>query len=131
MKLENNNFWLTVLCVSVLYLFAQLCIENMLYSPLKIKVFSKFIFWAKKNQIRKFFGPKILVCLVLNLFMADPILLADTPTLTLHSTTQGRTSLPTAFVVGPLVLPREKYPCNTIKVQRCMPIKALESQVRK
>ena len=80
MKLENNNFWLTVLCVSVLYLFAQLCIENMLYSPPKIKVFSKFIFWVKKNQIQKFFGPKILVCLVLNLFMADPILLADTPT---------------------------------------------------
>ena len=26
-----------------------------------------------------------------------------------------------AFVVGPLVLLREKYPCNTIQVQRYMP----------
>ena len=27
-------------------------------------------------------------------------------------------SLPAAFVVSPLVLPREKYPCNTMQVQR-------------
>ena len=27
-------------------------------------------------------------------------------------------SLPAAFVVGPLVLLREKYPCNTMQVQR-------------
>ena len=25
-----------------------------------------------------------------------------------------------AFAVGPLVLTREKYPCNTIQVRRCM-----------
>ena len=37
----------------------------------------------------------------------------------LHSTTQSRTSLPAAFVVGPLILLREKYPCNTKQVQRC------------
>ena len=27
--------------------------------------------------------------------------------------------MPAAFVVGPLVLSREKYPCNNIKAQRC------------
>ena len=30
----------------------------------------------------------------------------------------NRTSLPAAFVAGPLVLPRDKYPRNTIQVQR-------------
>ena len=40
--------------------------------------------------------------------------------LTLHSTTYSRTSLPAAFIVGPLVLPREKHPCNTMQVWRCM-----------
>ena len=37
---------------------------NTLHCPPKIKVSSKFIFWDKENQIRKFFGPKILICLV-------------------------------------------------------------------
>ena len=41
--------------------------------------------------------------------------------LMLHSTTQPKTSLPVAFVVGPLVLPRDKYLCNTLQLQRCMP----------
>ena len=44
--------------------------------------------------------------------------------LTLHSTTLSRTSLPGALVVGPLVLPREKYPFKTIQVQRCSPTNA-------
>ena len=44
--------------------------------------------------------------------------------LTLHSTTQSRTSLPAAFVVGPLVLPREKCPRNTMQLQRCTPTNA-------
>ena len=42
----------------------------------------------------------------------------------LNSTTQSRTSLPTAFVVGRLVLSREKYPCNTIQVQTYKPTNA-------
>ena len=42
--------------------------------------------------------------------------------LTLYSTTKSRTSLPAAFVVGPLVLPREKY--YTIQVRRCAPTNA-------
>ena len=44
--------------------------------------------------------------------------------LTLYSTTQSRTSLPAAFFVGPLVLLREKYPCNTIQGRRCKPTNA-------
>ena len=56
------------------------------------------------------------------LFEANLSILANTSTLEpLHSTTYSRTSLPTAFVVGPLVLPREKYPYDTIQVRRCMP----------
>ena len=39
--------------------------------------------------------------------------------LTLHSTTQSRISLPATFTFGPLVLLTEKYPCNTMQVQRC------------
>ena len=30
----------------------------------------------------------------------------------------------TAFAVDPLVLSREKYPCNSIQVQRCIPTNA-------
>ena len=38
---------------------------------------------------------------------------------------ENRTSLPAAFVVGSLVLPREKYPCNKIQqLQICMPTNA-------
>ena len=33
---------------------------------------------------------------------------------------ESRTSLPASFIVGPLVLPREKYPCKTVQVWRCM-----------
>ena len=61
---------------------------NTLHAPRRIKVSSKFIFWSTKsflrtlrrNQIRTFFGTKTLVYLVSNLFMADAILLAYTPT---------------------------------------------------
>ena len=44
--------------------------------------------------------------------------------LTLNGTTWGRASLSTAFVVGPMVLPREKYPCNTIQLWRYTPTNA-------
>ena len=78
--LLNINKWnLKVWISSLLWFVFQFHIrlpnygfENTLYSPLKIKVSPIFIFWAtksffrtlRKNQIRKFFGPKILVCLV-------------------------------------------------------------------
>ena len=42
--------------------------------------------------------------------MADLILVADTPT---------TTPLSAAFVVGPLVLPRKKHPCNTLNIGVC------------
>ena len=35
-----------------------------------------------------------------------------------------RTLLSAASVVGPLVLLRDKYPCNTTKLWKCMPTKA-------
>ena len=44
--------------------------------------------------------------------------------LTLHSTTKSTPSLPPAFVVGLLVLPREKYPCHKMQLQRCTPTNA-------
>ena len=50
------------------------------------------------------------------LFDAKLNLLANTSAPVLHSTTQSRTSLPTAFAVGPLILQKEKYPCNTLQV---------------
>ena len=70
MKLENNNFSLTVLCVSVLHSFALLCIwEHPVFS----------VFWRLKCPVNLSSESK-KIKLVLNLFMADPILLADTST---------------------------------------------------
>ena len=68
--LLNINKWnLEVIIADWLFFVFQFYIRlpnygfgNTLYPPPKIKVSSKFIFWAKKNQIQKFFGPKILVC---------------------------------------------------------------------
>ena len=70
MKLESINFWF-VLCVSVLHSVCQIMnLEtHCLHCSPKIKVLSEFISWAmknifrffRKNQIQKFFGPKILV----------------------------------------------------------------------
>ena len=77
--LNINKLNLKVLISDFLFFMFQFQISlpnygfgSTLYSPPKIKVSSKFIFWAtksffgtlRKNQIRKFFGPKILVCLV-------------------------------------------------------------------
>ena len=69
--LLNINEWnLKVIISDWLFFVFQFYIHlpnygfgNTLYSPSKIKVSSKFIFWANKNQIRKISGPKILVCL--------------------------------------------------------------------
>ena len=38
-----------------------------------------------------------------------------------HSITNSRTYLPAAFIVGLLVLLREKYSCSNMQVRRCMP----------
>ena len=78
--LLNINKWnLNVLIFDLLFSVFQfhICFPNygygnMLYSPPKITMSSKLIFWAtksffrtlRKNQIQKFFGPEILVCLV-------------------------------------------------------------------
>ena len=78
--LLNINKWnLKVLISDLLFFVFQFHIRlskygfgNTLYSPPKIKVSSKFIFWAtksffgtlRKHQIRKLFGPKIFVYLV-------------------------------------------------------------------
>ena len=61
--------------------------------------------------------------------MANPILLADTmtPELTQQHLEQNLTAsclccwcYSPAFVAAPLVQPREKYSCNTLKPWRCM-----------
>ena len=78
--LLNINKWnLKVLISDLLFFVSQFDISlphygfgNTMYFPPKIKVSSKFVFWAtksffrtlRKNQIRKFFDPKILVCSV-------------------------------------------------------------------
>ena len=55
----------------------------------------------------------------LQLFIAILITLASTSTLSLKlSITYDRASLPVAFAVGPLVLPQENYPCNSIMTER-------------
>ena len=57
------------------------------------------------------------------LFEANLNLLANKSThgVAQYSNTLNETSLPTVFVVGPLVLPREEYSCNTTPVRRCKP----------
>ena len=58
------------------------------------------------------------------LFEANLNLVANTSTPDVAQYHLGRTSLPAAFFVGRLVLPREKYPCSTIRVWRCTPTNA-------
>ena len=68
MKLEMINFWFIALCVSVSYPFVyDYRFGNTLYSPPKIEVSFKFIFWStkiflgtlRKNKMQKFFDLKI------------------------------------------------------------------------
>ena len=58
------------------------------------------------------------------LFEVKVNLLANTLTPDVAKYHLSRITLPATFVVGPLVLPREKYPYNTIQVRRCMPTNA-------
>ena len=68
MKLESINFWLIVLRNSVSHCVCQIMDlgTRCFHPPPWIKLLSKFIVWAtkfffeffRKNQIRKFFGPK-------------------------------------------------------------------------
>ena len=64
MKLESINFWFLVLCVSVHIHLPNYRFGNMLYSPPKIKVSSKFIFWTTNSfsgSLRKKSRTKVFV----------------------------------------------------------------------
>ena len=63
-------------------------------------IFDFCIILPKKNK-------EIIIIIIIHQFLM------------LHSIIYSTTSLPAAFVVGPLVLTREKHPCNTKQVTMC------------
>ena len=58
-------------------------------------------------------------CIILPKKNKEIIIIIIYQFLMLHSIIYSTTSLPAAFVVGPLVLTREKHPCNTKQVTMC------------
>ena len=124
--LFNINKWnLKVIISGWLFFVFQFYIRLPNYGFGETLQIYKFIFWAKKVKyesflVRKFWSAWYKVC------HDQP----DSPSWYTGSwpyIAPPRVephSLPASFVIDPLILPREKYPYNTIKVWRCTPTKA-------